>query len=415
MDDVHLEAPPDAIGARRPPGSSAVRARLAVSLLYVITGGMIGSWGARVPEIRDKVGAGEAGWGLANSASAVGDVVALGLVVFLVGRVNIRRMSLAGAAAVALSAPFLGIAPTLPVLVTALLGWYLGAQLMATPMGAQAVEVQRRYGRPLLSSFNACFRVAVFAGAGLGVGAAAIGVPPGIQFAVTGAVMAVLLLVTGRWLPGEPPSAEQGGARRRRVRDRFTPQLRLIALLSFLSAFVTSVSTQWSALYVADEARAGATLGGVCYAVMSVAGVLALLAGDKLTARVDRRVFLRGTTLLAAGGLAFAIAVGTPVAAVAGLTMLAIGVGGNSPIIDGLAAQQPNVTASEGISVSEAGQMPGFLISPALIGVLAGTVGLRSALVLPVLMLVGMALLAGRLKVVPGSVYSDCVPERSAD
>ncbi|MEV5573853.1 MFS transporter [Spirillospora sp. NPDC052269] len=404
MEDVHFEAPADAVSTRRPLGSPEVRARLAVSLLYVIMGGMIGSWGARVPEIREKVGAGEAGWGLANSVSAVGDVAALGLVVFLVGRVNPRGMSLVGAAAIVLSALFLGFAPTLPTLVVALLGWYLGAQLMATPMGAQAVEVQRRYGRPLLSSFNACFRVAVFAGAGLGVGAAAIGVEPGVQFAVTASVMGALLLITGRWLPGEPPLTERAKPHRGRIRERFTPQLRLIALLSFLSAFVTSVSTQWSALYVADEAGAGATLGGVCFAVMSVAGVLALLTGDKLIARVDRRVLLRGTTLLAVGGLVLAIVAATPVAAVVGLTLLAIGIAANNPIIDGLAAQQPNVTASEGISVSEAGQMPGFFISPALIGALAGTLGLRSALILPVLTLVATALLAGRLKVTPGSV-----------
>ncbi|MFC6880703.1 MULTISPECIES: MFS transporter [Actinomadura] len=378
-----------------------------MSLLYVIMGLMVGGWGARVPEIRERVGAGEASWGLANSVSAVGDVVALGLVVVLVGRVNARRMSLVGAMGVVLSAPFLGFAPTLSAVVAALLGWYSCAQLMATPMGAQAVEVQRRYGRPLLASFNACFSIAVFAGAGLGAGAAAIGLRPGIQFAVTGAVLGVLLLITGRWLPGEPPPPARRGTRRTRIRDRLTPQLRLIALLSFLSGFVMSVSTQWSALYVADEARAGAALGGACYAVMSVAGVLALLAGDRLTARVDRRVLLRGTSLLAAGGLALAIVAGTPVAAMAGLTVFAIGIAGTSPIIDGFAAQQPNVTATEGISVSEAGQMPGFFISPALIGALAGTVGLKYALILPVLTLTGTALLAARLKATPGSVYSD--------
>ncbi|MDB1090035.1 hypothetical protein PJ985_20970 [Streptomyces sp. ACA25] len=62
-----------------------------------------------------------------------------------------------GRRAAELNAPLLAGATTPVALVVGLATWGFSAGLLATPMNAQAVEVEHRYGRPLMSSFHACF------------------------------------------------------------------------------------------------------------------------------------------------------------------------------------------------------------------------------------------------------------------
>lgn len=367
-------------------------------MLYVVMGFMIGSWGSRVPALREQVGASIQAWGLINAVAAAGDILGLGIVLVLVGRVNTRLMAIIGAAGVVLAGPLSGFASSSTGIVSGLLIWYLSAQVLATPMSALAMEVQTAYGRPLLSSFNAAFSIAVLIGAGLGTAAAALHVTPGAHFTVANTVLGILLLVSVRWLPHETEHTTGPGPPRRRIRDRFTPQMRLVAVLAFLTGLIVSVSTQWSSLYIADELGAGDTLGGICFALMSAAAVLTLLAGDQLTARYEGRRVLRAGALLASAGLVLALVVDQPAVAIGGLTLFAMGIACNNAIIDQFAASQPDLTPSEGISVSEMGQLPGFLLAPALIGTLAGAVGLRFALVVPVIAMVVMGLLVSHLR-----------------
>lgn len=392
-------ADPHRAGGRPP--RSAVRARLAVSLLQVIMGMTIGNWTSRLPDVRRAVGVDDAAWGLANSVGTVGAIVALSIVFVLIGRVSTRRLSLAGAWLILINAPLLASSSTVVAVAVGLVVWNFAATLLATPMGAQAVHVQRQYGRPLLATFTAYFSLGVFAGGVLGIFATAVGIAPGVQHAISSGILGALLLVSGRWLPDEQEPRAVDGARPRRVRDRFTPQLRLIAVMAFLSAFIASVAAGWSAIYTAETLGAGATLGAATVTGMSIASTLALLAGDWVTARVGRMRFFRASTVIAAAGLGLALAIGFPAVALIGFVILALGTACIDPIINGFAGDQPELTAGEGVSVVELGQLPGSLIAPALIGILASATGLRAALVAAIVAILALAILAGRIRVQP--------------
>jgi predicted MFS family arabinose efflux permease len=306
---------------------------------------------------------------------------------------------LAGASLILINAPLLAASPTVVAVTVGLFVWNFAATLLATPMGAQALEVQRQYGRPLVSTFTACFSLGVFSGGGLGVLSAAVGMAPAVQMAISTGVLGALLLVSGRWLPDEERPRPAAGAQRRRVRDRFTPQLRLIAVMAFLSAFIASAVEGWCAIYTAETLGAGTAMGAATYTSMSIAGTLALLAGDRVVVRVGRRRFFRATTVVAAAGLGLALAIGAPAAAVIGFVIVGLGLAGIDPTIMGFADDQPELTAGEGVSVVELGQVPGSLLAPALIGIVAGAIGLRAALVAAIVAILGLAILAGRIRV----------------
>jgi fucose permease len=266
-------------------------------------------------------------------------------------------------------------------------------------MNAQAVSVERRYGRPLLSSFHACYSLGVLGGGTLGTVAAASDVSPSVQLAATSVLLAVPLLVAGGWLPDEvPPKANQSRLMDR-LRHRFTPQLALLACIAFLAALVEGAAGQWSAVYVTDSVGTGPAPAAAIYTAFTVATLVARLMGDRLIGHLGPRVFLRLSLLTAALGVATAVARPTPVMATAGLVILGLGIACVLPTVFGLAGRQPGLSTGEGVSVAVVGQWPGFFLATPLIGLLADASTLRIALVTLIIFAFSAALFADRIRV----------------
>jgi MFS family permease len=370
-----------------------VRARVAVSLLYVIMSMPIGGWAARVPEIRRQVGADDALWGLANTVPSIGNLAGLCAIVLLAGRVSNRLLGVAGAALVLLTVPPLAASGSFAAVVLGLTTWALVSLVMAVPMGALALEVQRRYGRPLMGGFDACFGAGTLAGGLTGTLAAALDVRPWAQFALTSALLGLCLAATARWLPHEAG----GGAGR--PRGRFTRRVLPLTAMAFLSGYVSEAAVLWNAVYVSDTMGAGPVAGGVAYTVATTAGTVTLLAVDRVTARLGIVRMVRACTLFAAGGFGLCLLLGTPMAAVAGFVLLAVGMAGVNPALYTLAGHQEGLSPSEGVSMVELGQLPGASIAaPALIGALSGLAGLRLALTSIVVAVLLLGVLAARLR-----------------
>jgi MFS family permease len=368
------------------------RSRLAVGVLYLSMSAPIGGWAARVPEVRSQIGADDEQWGLANSVPAAGNAIGICAIAVLVGRVRGTVLAPSAAAVVLLSAPLTAASTSLTGVVLGLTTWALAAFVMAVPMGAMALEAQRRYGRPIMGSFDLCFGTGVLAGGATGTVAAALDVHPLGQLSATSGLLGLALITVARWLPDEAPTPPS------RPRRRFDRQLLTVAALAFLSGYVTEATILWSSLYVADTLHGGPILGGAAYTVTTAAGIAALMLVDRATHRFGAIRLFRMSTLLAATGLGVCLTFTSPFAAIIGFAILSAGTACVNPVIYTLAGNQRNLTASEGVSVVEIAQMPGGSVAaPALIGVLSGLVGLRIALTSVVVAALLLALVVGRV------------------
>ncbi|WP_347814608.1 MFS transporter [Streptomyces sp. Tu 3180] len=345
-------------------------------------GSAVGGWSARVPEIRHAVGMDEAAWGLANTASMGGDLAALALVTVLIGQTGMRRMSWAGAALILVNAPLTASASTPGALIAGFATWGFAASLLSAPTNAQAAEVERRYGRPLLSGFHACFSFALLCGGLLGTVAAALDITPAAQMAVTSLVLGVGLLTAGRWLPDQRPATRDHGAGGLpgRIRRRVTPRLLLLAFIAFQASFIEGAVTQWSAIYAADSLGLAPSAAAATYTAYAVAVAVTRLRGDRLTERLGRRRLLRLSSLAAGLGAVVVVARPHPAAAFVGFALLGVGIACVTPSAFAVAGSQPGLTAGEGVSVVVVGQWPGFLLAPPVIGALAHQWDLRAAL-----------------------------------
>lgn len=378
--------------------SPHARMRVSVGLLSVMYGALVGGWSARVPEIREQVGADQRTWGLVNGIEvAFGLVVAVAMV-GLISRVDTRRLALISAAVMLLDVPLMASSTNLAMLIAGAVVWGVVGSLFEVPVQALQLRVQTAYGRPLIGSFSACWSLGSFAGAGLGILASALRVRPGVELGGISLVLAASLLLTGRWAPTTARPQARPASPLSRIRTRLTRQLLVLVAISFLTAYAASAGEQWSAMYTSQTLHAGATFGAATYSTWVFASALGLLVVDRLIGWIGLIRFFRISMALAASGLGLGLLARTPITGIAGFALLGLCSAGIAPLLNGLGGNQPGLTSGEGLSVLNLGQPPGFLISPIVIGAVASWLNLGMALETVVVAILGAALLSVLLR-----------------
>ena len=358
-------------------------ARGAVTATFFVNGLLYGSWAARIPAVRDRLDLGAGRLGLALGCIALGSVAAMPVAGRAAARWGSRRVTRVALALFCTATGAVALAPSLAALcaLCAALGAAAGALDVA--MNAHGVEVERRAGRPLLSSFHAAFSLGGLAGATTGALAAAAGLDVRAHLATAAAASgAVALLWTRRLLPGTADAAPQ---RSRRGRPAPRRVLALLGALAFACLLCEGAAADWSALYVHRSLGASAGVAALAYAAFSLAMTGGRLAGDRLTGRLGPVGLMRRGALVAALGLGGALLAGAPGAALVGFACLGAGLATVIPAIFRAAGTAGGQAGPALAAVSTTGYL-GFLAGPPLIGALAQATSLPFALaVLPVL------------------------------
>jgi MFS family permease len=362
-----------------------------VAYSFAVLGVILAGWAARASELKAHIGADEREWGLLLLSGPVGALVAFALMRVLIAPLGSRRLLLAIVPIVAL-APFLvALARTPTEFALAFFLNGVGGAGLQTPLNANAVFVERAYGRPIMASFHAWFSIGLLSGALIAAAATQLGVGVATQLLVTGVILLVGFVVTVPFLPADEPLPPKADRRRRPV----SRQLLLLGSIAFCSSIGEGAATAWSNVYVRESLHAGKTLGTVAYAFYAVCASISRLSADRVLHRLGRRTFLRTAGLLAASGTAVGLAMGTIPGAFVAFAFLGIGLAAVIPTVFGAAGNQPGYTAGEGLATVTLLYWPAFLLGPAIIGNVAHVTSLRTAFFVPVGTACVFALLAG--------------------
>jgi fucose permease len=385
-----------------PQGDLRARTRASVAGLFLLLGVSVGGWLSRVPDVKAQLSLDDAQWGTTVVASTVGSFLALFVVAAVLARVGPLRLVRLAAPLLLVVTPLLALAPGRVPLMALLVLFGASTSTLNTPMNAQAVAVERSYGRPVMSSFHACYSVGTLAGALLGSAAASTGVAPGLQLAATSALLAAVLVAAGRGLPGDPPPLSAGEP----SRPSFSGALGVLAVLGLCAALAEGTTWGWSAIYVAQTLHAPHGLAAFAYACFAGAMTLGRLAGDRVVARLGRARFLTASGALAATGLGLGLASGTAPGACVGFALLGIGLSCVVPTVYGAAGAQQGVSAAVGVTTVTVASWPAFLVGPPVVGWLSSQVGLRGALLLVVAAVTAVAVLGRRVRTASTAPHS---------
>ncbi|MFI2754372.1 MFS transporter [Cellulomonas sp. P22] len=389
---------------RRPTETAQLRgASLAVFVVFALNGFNFSSWASRLPAVRDALGFTPQQMGVLLLVGSIGSLVALPVSGLVVTRLGARRTVLAFAlvngAGLALAATGVAAGAVLVVGVGVVV-FGIGTGTWDAAMNLEGAAVEQRLGRTVMPRYHAGFSVGTAVGAGLAALAAWTGVPVVVHVPVAIGLSSLgVVWAVRRFLPerdertvdaalhaagtGVDPatavevSAGRGGA----FRSWLEPRTLLIGLVVLSAALTEGSANDWVALAVVDGFGAGDAAGALTFGVFVTAMTGMRFFGTPLLDRFGRVATLRLCAALSLVGLGLFALVPADLLwlALVGVVLWGMGAALGFPVGMSAASDDPARAAAR-VSVVATVGYSAFLAGPPVLGLLAGFVGYRHAL-----------------------------------
>jgi MFS family permease len=385
---------------------------VAVAVLFAMDGFVFGTWAARIPDVSAQVGASHSSLGVAVLCLSLGALLCMQLTGVLSARLGTGRVTVVAAALVCVAMALPGMATSVAQLCVAL--FFFGAATGAVNVAANSlgVQVEARYGRPILPSLHAGFSFGGLAGALVGgLLSVFVGVAPHL---VGVTVVGLALLV---WIGPTLAGAGEGAPPIRA--DRSTDQqpdprggaptavLVVLGAVAGCTAYGEGALTDWGALYLREDLGATPVLAAAGYAGFSLAMACGRLVGSKLVVSLGEDKLLVGGTLLAAAGMLIAAWSGSVTVALAGFVLVGLGLANVFPLA---IARAGALGGASGVALASTVGYGGLLGGPPLLGFLAEHTGLPIALSTVSVFAVVAGVLVRSLRGEPVAVRRPAVP-----
>ncbi|MEU0029758.1 MFS transporter [Streptomyces sp. NPDC006335] len=383
-------------------------ARVATYVYFVLCGTLMGAWVVHIPAIEERVDISHATLGALLVVLGAGAFTGMQVAGRLTDSLGVRVV-------VPVSGVLCGVALALPGLARD--PWTLAGSLLVfgfcngcldVSMNVHAVQVEKAYGRPVMSGFHATFSVGGVLAALAGAGAASTGLDPAAAMAVTGAVgVAIALASAHALLPAAPTAARIGPAEREQDQTESSSaperhgaggRIWLIAVLALMVMLCEGAANDWSALHLKDVLGTSAGTAAFAYGTFAAAMTTGRLLADRLAARFGSMAVLRHGAATAAVGITL-VALGPWLwAAFAGWALFGLGLSGCVPQLFSAAGHADPAAAGANVSRVAGLGYVGMLAGPAVVGWLTHLVALNHAFVLLILLCVTTAAAGGILR-----------------
>ncbi len=364
--------------------------KLALPALFLWFGVIMGSWVGRIPALRDGVQVSHSQLSFVLLCGGLGAVLSFPLSSRLMANFGGRlTMRIAGTALLGVLLA-IGVAPSMPLLMAAVLMLGITASSFDVGMNAVAAAQEKASGRSSMSMLHACACAGGLAGVTLGSGMAALQIPPALHFALLALpLMAMLWLGTAVLAVGDE---QQQIEKKAFVLPR--GGLALLGALGFLGAVAEGSIADWSGIYMKDHFGASDGFAPLALSAFSVMMLLSRLAGDRLKGRHGARVLVCGGALVAAAGLLCATLAPHQYAALAGFAVAGLGLSLVFPFVFSAAGREGTVALAGVATMTYSGSLMG----PPMLGAIAHGLGLQAAMGFIALLSLAIAAVTMRTK-----------------
>ncbi|MDE8348695.1 MAG: MFS transporter [Acidocella sp.] len=367
------------------PGSAAVVPGQVRTLrfFYFMAGMGVSTWAIIVPFTKIRFALDDATLGYILLAPGVGGILAMPAMGYLLKRFGSRTVLLACGAVFGVVLPLLTIAPG-KLAFTALL-FVFGVSFGGIDVGvnAQAVVMEGRSGRRLMSSFHALFSFGALAVALATSLLLKLGLSNFLSAVCCAAGIFIILLQGGTLAPKSEDLLAEGPALA--WPDRATLALGLCCFVCFLTE---GAVTDWSTILLRFSRGASVVTAPFGYAAFAVMMALARLAGDWLAIRIGAARLVLGGCLLASAGILLAVSFDLLAVDVLGFAMVGLGIGNMAPLIFSATARIPEIAPTASAPAVISLGYAGFLLGPVVIGFIANQLTLAIAMGLVAVLLV---------------------------
>lgn len=368
--------------------------RPSISIYFYILGFIFSSWASRIPQVKDKFHLNEAELGGVLFMLPLGALAALPFSGWLVHRLSSRIMSIASALIYTILLYSIAIADTVFALSFILFGFGMIGNFGNISMNSQGISIQHRINKPILSSLHAMWSIGAFSAAAISGWTMKMGYSTAVHFTIV-SMIAVVIIIAGSFFLIPDESVDDTSAK---VFVLPNKKLILLGVICFCVAMSEGAMADWSSLYyrqVIHELNSISTTGYTAFAMCMAAG---RLMGDKLVQSFKHSTVLKMNGMLIVLGMLLSLSFSFPSTVMMGFALVGFGVSSVIPIVYMLAAKTKDMAPSVALAAVSSVGFTGFLVGPPAIGFIAHEIGLRSALVVVVMLGIMITLLSSRVK-----------------
>ena len=352
------------------------RALFAVAVQFFVNGMMSASFVARAPQIRDSIGVAIEGYGLLLTVSATIGILSSLLAGRIIHRVGSRRVLGVGGVAMVASLPVIGVAQTPAVWLVGMFVYVFFDALVDISMNLQGSWLSARRHTPIMNRLHGLWSMGTLAG-GLGaVVANASGLSPFTHLLIVATLMAgVLLMITRHLLANDEKghSDEAVSAAPTDPIGRASRMPMLLLVLAGMFAVVMEVTGgDWATFRLTDDLNGSAALASAAFVAYTVGMTSMRFGGDFLQLHLGGMRLHRLSVFVVMSGFAVASLVPNQGASIVGFLVVGFGVATFMPKLYDDAARLPGRRGG-GLGAMTAGMRIASLITPVVLGALAGT------------------------------------------
>ncbi|MEW9805954.1 MFS transporter [Mesorhizobium sp. ZMM04-5] len=371
--------------------AAAVRGRWAIAAIFFVNGFVTGSWAPQIPVFLHRLEITETTLGLLILLFGAGAVSAMVWAGHLIPRYGSRAVTSLFAISCCFGLLLVALAPN--VWTAAIAMYVFGGTIGATDvsMNANAVTVEKKLGRAIMSSSHGFWSLGGFVGGGLG--GIAIQAWGHLAHAAIVSVVATVIVAAaiGKIVTDLPVADEH----RKFVLPR-TPGVYIIGLMALLCMNSEGAVLDWGALYLRQELGTDIATAGFAFGAFAGAMALMRFLGDGVRNRFGAVAAFRTSALVAAAGMLVAGLAPWPWLVIAAFAVSGLGIANMVPILFSAAGNQAGTSPGAGMSVVTTMGYSGILLAPSVIGFVGERTGFApifvaiSGLMLAVMLASGM-------------------------
>ncbi|MDU1891745.1 MAG: MFS transporter [Dysgonomonas sp.] len=382
--------------------SSLRYTRVAVSAFFFFQGLCFSNWATRIPDVKTNLGLDDAEWGTVLLMMPIGQVSAMGITTPLITKFGSKSISLIGFLLFAITFVTVSLARDQYSLMVILVLLGLFANLCNLAVNTQAVNLEKLYEKPIMSSIHGSWSIANVVGALVGMLFINIRLSTLQHFVSVASVSLLLILFFTKFLLPkliDKKIHEQKIAKDKIAKKRPEHFLYLLGIIGFCGLAMEATMVDWGAIYFKSVVEAPENLYSLGFTAFVITMAIGRFVSDKVVEKWGERSFFIMCGLIVIVGALLTFVSPSLITSTLAFMIIGFGIAGISPVVFSVAARKTMVSAQLALTLMFGLSFSGFLLIPPFIGYLSYILDLRTAFTLFIVLGICVVTLASVLRI----------------